>query len=109
MRFKPAIWFPISAVLTVINVGATWFAAQQAEPLHATVHAALGLAFGLWAQRLRHRSSGQAALQADVEGLDFEVNALRQELAEAHERLDFAERVMYQQAETRRVDPPPPG
>lgn len=109
MRFKPAIWFPISVVLTVVNVGAAWFAAQQAEPWHATVHAALGVAFALWAQRLRRRPDGQEELQADMEALELEVNTLRQELAEAHERLDFAERVLFQQAETRRVDPPPPG
>ena len=108
MRFKPAIWFPISAVLSVVNVGAAWFAAQLAEPWHATVHAALGVAFALWAQRLRRRPDGSEELQADVESLEHEVNTLRQELAEAHERLDFAEQVLYQQqAETRRVDPPP--
>ena len=40
-----------------------------------------------------------------MQDLEIEVNTLRQELAEAHERLDFAERVLFQQAETRRVDP----
>jgi hypothetical protein len=91
----------------VVNVGAAWFAAQLAEPWHATVHAALGVAFALWAQRLRRRPEGPEELQADMEALEIEVNTLRQELAEAHERLDFAERVMSQQAETRRVDSPP--
>ena len=105
MRFKPAIWFPIATILTVVNVGAAWFAAQLAEPWHATTHAALGVAFGLWAQRLRRRPDSGEALQADMEVLENEVNMLRQELAEAHERLDFAERVLSQQAATRRVDP----
>ncbi|MGE0354410.1 MAG: hypothetical protein AB7I33_02905 [Gemmatimonadales bacterium] len=56
MTFKPAVWSPIAAVLAVINVGAVWFAAQAGEPWHATIHAGLGLAFGLWAQHLRHRA-----------------------------------------------------
>ncbi len=46
MTFKPAIWFPIAVVLSVINVVGAGFAAGQAEPLHATIHAALALAFG---------------------------------------------------------------
>ena len=104
MTFKPAIWFPIASILTVVNVGAAWFAAQQAEPWHAGTHAALAVAFGLWAQRLRRRSIG-GELQANMEALENEVDTLRQELAEAHERLDFAERVLSQKAETRRIDP----
>ena len=52
MTFKPAIWRPIAIVLSVINLVAAAFAAGSAEPLHAGVHVALGLAFGLWAQRL---------------------------------------------------------
>ena len=40
-----------------------------------------------------------------MEALETEVDTLRRELAEAHERLDFAERVLSQKAETRRVDP----
>ena len=104
MTFKPAIWYPISAVLTAVNVGAVWFAAQAAEPAHATVHAALAVAFGLWAYRLR-RPSGDSQVEAGLEALEGEVGKLRQELGEAHERLDFAERVLAQGQEVRRVDP----
>jgi hypothetical protein len=104
MNFKPKIWYPIAAGLSVINVVAVWFAAMPGEPLHATIHAALAVAFGLWAQRLRQdRGGGQ--FQAGLEALELEVDALRRELGEAQERLDFAERVMAQGAEVRRVDP----
>ena len=103
MKFKPAIWFPIATILAIVNVVAAGFAAREAEPIHAGIHAALAVAFGLWAQRLRRRSDG-GELYADVEALQIEVDTLRQELSEAHERLDFAERVLSQQ-ETRRVDP----
>ena len=104
MKFKPAVWFPISAILAVVNVAAAGFAASAAEPMHAGVHAGLAVAFALWAQRLRARSGG-GEVRADVEELQGEVDTLRRDLAEAHERLDFAERVLSQKAETRRVDP----
>jgi hypothetical protein len=97
MTFKPATWYPIAIVLSVINlVSVGWFAA---EPWHAGGHAALALAFGLWAQRLR-KGSGGSELQAPLEviealeSLEADVSRLRQELSETQERLDFAERLL---------------
>ena len=104
MTFKPAIWYPIAVVLSVINLVGAGFAAGQAEPGHATIHAALALAFGLWAQRLRQRPGG-SELPAGLEALEAEVSKLRQELSETQERLDFAERVLAQGPEGRRVGP----
>lgn len=107
MTFKPALWYPIAVVLSVLNVAAGWFAAQSAEPLHASTHAALAVAFGLWAQHLRQarRQDRRSDLQAGLESLEVEVGALRQELSEVQERLDFAERMLTQAPEPRRVDP----
>jgi hypothetical protein len=112
MTFKPAIWYPIAVVLSIINLVAVWFAA--AEPWHASIHAALALAFGLWAHRLR-RSPGGSELQARLEGLEAEVgrlealeadvSRLRQELSEAQERLDFVERLLAKGPEAHRVSP----
>ena len=117
MTFKPAIWYPIAVVLSVINLLGAWFAAGQAEPLHATIHAALALAFGLWAQRLRRGPGGsdvqarlevlESAVQARLEALEAEVSKQQRELSETHERLDFVERLLAQQPETRRVGPQP--
>jgi hypothetical protein len=104
MTFKPAIWQPIAIVLSVINLVAAGFAAGSAEPLHAGVHVALGLAFGFWAQRLR-QAPGGLELQPRLESLEFEVSDLRRELSEAQERLDFTERVLAQAQESRRVEP----
>ena len=104
MTFKPAIWYPIAVVLSVINLVGAGFAVGQAQPLHATVHVALALAFGLWAQRLR-QGPGGSELQDGLEALEAEVSTLRQELGETQERLDFAERLLAQEAETRRVGP----
>jgi hypothetical protein len=104
MTFKPAIWYPIAVVLSVINLAGAGFAAGQAEPWHATIHAGLALAFGLWAQRLR-QASGRGEPQARLEALEADMSNLRQELSETQERLDFAERLLAQAPEARRVDP----
>jgi hypothetical protein len=104
MTFKPAIWQPIAVVLSVINLVAVGAAAGSAEPWHAAAHGSLALAFGLWAQRLRQRPGG-GELQGRLEVLEAEVSNLRGELSEMQERLDFAERLLAQGPETRRVDP----
>ena len=102
MTFKPALWQPIAVALSVINFVAAGFAMASAEPLHAGVHVALGLAFGLWAQRLR-QGPGENELQPRLEALEFEVSNLRRELSEVQERLDFAERVLAQRPEPPRL------
>ena len=112
MTFKPTIWYPIAVVLSGLNLVAVGFAAAPGEPWHATTHAALALGFGLWAQRLRQRrgkSESQAPLETleVLETLEGEVSRLRVELSETQERLDFAERVLAQAPEPRRVGPQP--
>jgi len=117
MTFKPTIWFPIAVGLSVINLVGVGFAAGQVEPWHAAIHAGLALAFGLWAQRLRSRLGGSErqarpeALEAQVSGLEalealeVEVSRLRQEVSDMQERLDFAERLLAQRPDPRRVGP----
>jgi hypothetical protein len=105
MTFKPAIWRPIAIVLSAINVAGVAFAARSAEPWHATIHAALALAFGLWAQHLRQGGTGGSEGQARFESVEAEVSGLRRELSELQERLDFTERVLAQGPESRRVGP----
>ncbi len=106
MTFKPAVWFPIAIVLSAVNLAGVGFAAASAEPWHASIHAALALGFGLWAQRLR-RGPVASELPARLEALELEVGNVRRELSEAQERLDFAERVLAQGPEGRRVGPQP--
>lgn len=100
MTFKPAVWYPISLVLSVVNVASAWFAAQAAEPWHATIHATLAVAFAAWAQRLR-RGPRRIEGQAELEELEGEIDSLRLQLNEANERLDFAERILAQQDKPR--------
>src|SRR5450755_4302531 len=103
MTFKPAIWYPVAVLLSVVNVAGAWFAAGPGEPWHATIHAALAVMFGLWAQRLRQdrgMSENDArfeALEAEarrIEALEAEVVTLGQDVSELQERLDFAERLL---------------
>ena|SRR2546422_7137394 len=111
MTFKPAIWYPIAVALTVINLVGAGFAVGQAQLPHAAIHVALALAFGVWARRLWQRRSGsepQAGVDAldtldALERLEAEVSQLRHELSETQERLDFAERLLAQGSEARRV------
>jgi hypothetical protein len=110
MSFKHPIWYPIALVLSVINLVAVGFAAGESQPWHAGIHAALALAFGLWAQRLR-QARGVSELQAPLEvlealdAIEADVSKLRQELNEAQERLDFTERLLAQRPEARQVGP----
>jgi hypothetical protein len=109
MTFKPAIWRPIAVILSAINLVAVGFAAGEAQPWHAGVHAALALVFGMWAQRLhRGPAAGSEQLEAgleQLEALEAEVGRLGRDMSEMQERLDFTERVLAQQAEARRIDP----
>lgn len=106
MRFPPRIWYPIAVVLAAINVGAVWFAAAPGEPMHATTHAVLGVAFALWAQRLRRASVTMSDHDGEIAALELEAHDLRQALAEAQERVEFAERVLAEQPERRPDDAP---
>lgn len=95
MALNPRIWQPVAAVLSAANLVAVWFAAAPAEPLHASIHAALAVGFALGAQRLGAR---RRALSITGESLAAEVleeqSILRSEVAELSERLDFAERLL---------------
>ena len=103
MTFKPALWRPIAFGLSALNLVAVGFAASTAEPWHAGIHAALAVAFGSWAQRLR-RAPGGANRDERIELLEDDVSEMRRELTEAQERLDFAERLLAQRREPERIE-----
>ena len=106
MTFKPAIWYPIAVALSVINLLGAGLAIGDAQPWHAALHVGLALAFGLWAKRLRPGPGG-SDLQTRLDTLEAEVGEMRRELSEAHERLDFTERLLAQRPEPGRVGPRP--
>ncbi len=57
----------------------------------------------MWSSRQRQTGGGE--LQTRLQALEAEVSTLRQELSETQERLDFAERLLAQGPEARRVGP----
>jgi len=119
MTFKPKTWYPIATVVAILNVIAAGFAAAATEPVHAGTHAALALAFGIWAQHLRSRrnegnerelaseTQGELGndLQAGLQALEAEVSRLRQEVSDVAERVDFAERLLARGPEKRDAEP----
>lgn len=115
MIFKPAVWYWIAVVLCVVNVAGGAFAAGQAESIHAAVHGVLALACGWWAYRVRQGPGGtshEARLGAPeapeaLEALESQMHRLRQDLSETQERLDFAERMLAQKPDARRMGPQP--
>lgn len=110
MKFKSPYWVPLAWILTGVNVVATWFAAQAAEPTHAVVHAALGVAFAVWAERLRRRQVRNENLSLDDlrQDLDDMQVESRGQVEELAERLDFAERLLAQERAKQEVMPPRP-
>ena len=115
MRFKPSLWFPIAVVLAAANLIAV--PVYASEPWHSFMHGAIGVAFALWAQRLKQRRDAERGQRQTIEsagsqrvdGLEDELNRLRQELTETQERLDFTERMLAQrpQKDQQRVEPRP--
>lgn len=55
MWFKHRAWIPVAWLLSLVNLAAVWFAAQPAEPWHATAHSLLSVLFAIGAQRLMAR------------------------------------------------------
>ena len=114
MRFKPSLWFPIAVVLAAANLIAV--PVYASEPWHSFMHGAIGVAFALWAQRLKQRRDAERGQRQTIEsvgservdGLEDELNRLRQELTETQERLDFTERMLAQrpQKDQQRVERP---
>jgi hypothetical protein len=107
MTLRPSRWYPIALILSGLNIGA---AALTAGGLHATAHAVLAAGLAVWASRLHSRRDDETdggehgQIEDGVEALDADVDQLRRELSEMHERLDFAERMLAQRppAEPRR-------
>ena len=110
MASKTRFWNAVLVLLSAGNLVSVWFAARPGEPWHATIHAALALAFGLWGQRrmrLEEARPGAGALDqgsgVEIPALQDEVGEVRRELGEVQERLDFAERMLNQAREGDRL------
>ena len=72
MWFRHRAWIGVAWILSLANLAAVWFAAQPAEPWHATTHALLATLFALGAERLRVRTTaaGDPHLVAKIQELE---------------------------------------
>jgi len=121
MKFKSPLWQPVAIIASALNLVAVGSAANAAEPWHAGIHAAIAVAFGLWAQRLGQRRVASAPGNVTGE-MERQAAALEEaqatlanqgaQLNELQERVDFAERILAQvrerQALGQREEPPRP-
>jgi hypothetical protein len=100
MWFKHRAWIPIAWLLSLGNLGAVWFAAQPAEPWHATIHALLAILFGLGAQRLMARQRGllvgaEPVLSDDrTKRLELAIDAIAVELERIGEGQRFVTKLL---------------
>ena len=95
-------FLPIAlGLLAAGNIAGVYGAVLTAtpNPMHATLHAIAAVGFAMMSQWAWRRRGGVSTdSQARIEGVEADVDSMRQELLEAQERLDFAERMLAQQA-----------
>jgi hypothetical protein len=103
MTFKPATWYPITIALSAINLVGAGLAAGGGETWHAGLHVVLAAGFALAARHVGRRITRNES-QAELQEVEVELAGLRQELIDAQERLDFAERMLAQGVEPRRME-----
>jgi hypothetical protein len=99
MWFKHRAWIPVAWLLSLGNLGAVWFAAQPAEPWHATIHALLAVLFGVGAQRLmarQHTSSWAQSVVGDdrEKRLEQAIDAIAVELERVGEGQRFVTKLL---------------
>ncbi len=100
MWFTHRAWIPIAWLLSLGNVVAVWFAAQPAEPWHATAHALAAVLFGLGAQRLmsrqRARSPGAEPALADdrMKRMEDAIDSIAVEMERIGEGQRFVTKVL---------------
>lgn len=115
MWFRHRAWIPVAWILSGLNIAGAWFAAGDAEPLHAASHALLAALFALGAQRLQVRAAraeiGDASTVERLEDLEARLADLDRlpdvtaRLAELEERLDFTERALVDVRQRAQIPP----
>ena len=109
MALNPRLWRPIAAFLSVANLVGAGIHIGMEQGEGAAIHGLLAAGAAYWAVRLgqpRHAALPNPATEERMEQLETELMQQRQELAEAQERLDFAERLLTQKAERRDLEAP---
>jgi hypothetical protein len=99
MTSKTRFWTAALVVLSAVNLVSVWFAARPGEPWHATLHAALALGLGLWAQeRMQNeRRPGPAVASLPderLERIERAVEAVAIEVERIGEMERFASKIL---------------
>jgi hypothetical protein len=108
MALNPRLWRPIAAVLSVANFVGAGIHIGLDQPGNAVMHTLLAAGAAFWTWRLGRPQApalGNPDTEERMEQLEGELMQQRQELADAQERLDFAERLLAQNAERKRTLP----
>ena len=101
MWFKHRAWIPIAWLLSLLNLGAVWFAAQPAEPWHATVHALLAVLFAVGARHLMARTASAPIDASRVDRLQQGVDVIALEVERISEGQRYVTKLL-----TERLSPP---
>jgi hypothetical protein len=99
------IWRPVAWALSVVNIGGAGFHIALEQPQVAFLHLLLAGGAAFWAVRGGRKREAEPlapGTEERMEQLEAELMHQRQELLEAQERLDFAERLLAQSAERKR-------
>ena len=93
------ILFPVAIAWALVNLAGLGWAVAMGEGMHGGMHAALAVAFGWWAVRLRPSRDPKAAqdpMERDkrVAVLEDEVSELQRRLSETQEGLNFTEQLL---------------
>ena len=104
----------IALALSVVNIAGAGFAIASSEPWHAGAHISLALVFAFAATRLKAGAAGNdvAGLRqqlddqaAAIEDAQAKLALQSTQLAELHERVDFAERMLAQARDRTKLGP----
>ena len=102
MKLNRRIWLPIALLATVLNVAGGLYASLTNEPMHAFVHGAAAVGFGLFARYLWLNAAAPRASAIHepdkVELLQSDLSELERELHETQKRLDFADQLLRKRA-----------
>jgi len=96
---KTHFWNAVLVALSAVNLAAVWFAAGPGEGWHATVHAALALGFGLWAQarmRLQVRIGPKLSDEEDarLDRIERAIESVALEVERIGEMERFAQKIL---------------
>lgn len=93
MWFKHRAWIPVAWFLSLANIVAVWFAAQSAEPWHATIHALLAVLFAMGARHLMTRQR-QPLDESRIEQLQHGIDVMAVEIERISEGQRYVTKIL---------------